>query len=405
MFSESVRKKGAAGALVLAVLLTAFVPILSFADGSDADGSGADLTIYRLTPKLSVTSDDPASIEYIVWDFGDGTVLDGRWEYYIQQQNDGAELSDEILAGIEAYRDLLMQNGNSLWVTAHTYAEAGNYTVTMVALNALGYVSPESGMPYDGVFSTDETGFDGGMFDESESDVTEPSDEALETSAFKAVAGSWCRVLYTVELLGYPTVTFVSNGGSAVAPVTVENGVEYAAATEPDAPVRDGYRFDGWFTDPECTEAYDWSLKVTEPITLYAGWTAESGPVVPVQYDHMITYKDGASVIGTKNVRDASDEIYTTIDIQNPSRDGFSFKGWSLTADGDAQYLKGALVIVDTDGLVLYAVWERNAEPAPAEQITISIDGEDVQVGTGKTVADLTEPTKEGFVFDGWYFR
>ena len=404
MFSESVRKKGLAGALVLAVLLTALVPILSFADRSDADGGGADLTIYRLTPKLSVTSDDPGNIEYIVWDFGDGTVLDGRWEYYIHQQNAGEELSDEIIAGIEEYRDLLAENGNSLWVTTHTYASAGTYDVTMVAINAIGYVSPENGMPYDGVFSTDETGFDGGLFDASASDVTSPSDSDLESSEFKAVAGSWCRVPYSVELLGFPTISFESNGGSAVAQITVENGSEFTSAAAPSEPTRDGYEFTGWFSDEGCTVAYDWSSLVTEPITLYAGWTDSSAPVVTM-YDHIITYKDGSSTIGTKNVRNEVDGfVYTAIDIADPSKDGYRFAGWSLEENGTAQYLRGATVIVDTDGLDLYAVWEQVTVPAPAsEKVIVKVDGQDVQMESGKTVGDLTEPTKEGLVFDGWY--
>ncbi len=42
------------------------------------------------------------------------------------------------------------------------------------------------------------------------------------------------------------TVTFESNGGSAVAPVTeIEEG---ATVTLPAAPTKDGYVFEGWFT-------------------------------------------------------------------------------------------------------------------------------------------------------------
>lgn len=45
--------------------------------------------------------------------------------------------------------------------------------------------------------------------------------------------------------------------------------------TAPDAPSIDGYKFDGWFVDPEGTTAYDFSAPVTEDITLYAHWSVE----------------------------------------------------------------------------------------------------------------------------------
>ena len=143
---------------------------------------------------------------------------------------------------------------------------------------------------------------------------------------------------------------------------------------------------------------------MTEPITLYAGWTDSSAPVVTM-YDHIITYKDGSSTIDTKNVRNEVDGfVYTAIDIADPSKDGYRFAGWSLEENGTAQYLRGATVIVDTDGLDLYAVWEQVTVPAPAsEKVIVKVDGQDVQMDSGKTVGDLTEPTKEGFVFDGWY--
>ena len=49
------------------------------------------------------------------------------------------------------------------------------------------------------------------------------------------------------------TVMFQSNGGSAVASVTVE---ENGKVTEPTAPTKENYVFGGWFKDSECTEAW-----------------------------------------------------------------------------------------------------------------------------------------------------
>lgn len=72
------------------------------------------------------------------------------------------------------------------------------------------------------------------------------------------------------ELLSYE-VTFETNGGSPVESQTVGyNGV----AVEPEAPVLEHYDFTGWYVDADCTEAYVFTISVTGPVTLYAGWTA-----------------------------------------------------------------------------------------------------------------------------------
>ena len=68
----------------------------------------------------------------------------------------------------------------------------------------------------------------------------------------------------------YPTVTFVSNGGSDVDAKTVENGKTISA---PAAPTKNGYIFAGWYTDGTLNEKYDFSNSVTDDMTLYAKWT------------------------------------------------------------------------------------------------------------------------------------
>lgn len=63
------------------------------------------------------------------------------------------------------------------------------------------------------------------------------------------------------------TVSFNSNGGSAVDPLTVEHG---ASLTFPANPVRDGYRFTGW-SSTDGGALLD-SYAVTGDATLYANW-------------------------------------------------------------------------------------------------------------------------------------
>ena len=70
------------------------------------------------------------------------------------------------------------------------------------------------------------------------------------------------------------TVTFNSNGGSAVAAVQVESGKALAA---PTAPTKAGYTFDGWFKDSALKTSWNFTAdKVTANTTLYARWAAVS---------------------------------------------------------------------------------------------------------------------------------
>lgn len=74
------------------------------------------------------------------------------------------------------------------------------------------------------------------------------------------------------------TVSFVSNGGSAVAPQT---GIAYdALATQPTPPTRAGFVFDGWYADAALSTAYDFSTPVKENKTLYAKWVPGPGYTV-----------------------------------------------------------------------------------------------------------------------------
>ena len=64
-------------------------------------------------------------------------------------------------------------------------------------------------------------------------------------------------------------VTFDSRGGSTVGAVTVQAG---ETISEPTAPVRSGYTFDGWYTYGG--SRFDFSTPINSSFTLYAHWVA-----------------------------------------------------------------------------------------------------------------------------------
>lgn len=70
------------------------------------------------------------------------------------------------------------------------------------------------------------------------------------------------------------TVTFESNGGTAVEGQTVLHG---ATVTKPKDPIKEGYTFMGWYVDKNFETAWNFNADtVTEDITLYAKWGSNS---------------------------------------------------------------------------------------------------------------------------------
>ena len=72
---------------------------------------------------------------------------------------------------------------------------------------------------------------------------------------------------------GEYTVTFESNGGSAIAKQNVASG---GTAIRPENPTKSGYVFGGWYKDAGFTAFYNFSEAVTFNITLYAKWLVSS---------------------------------------------------------------------------------------------------------------------------------
>ena len=78
---------------------------------------------------------------------------------------------------------------------------------------------------------------------------------------------------YTDTTPFYCIVEFVTNTGQDR---FFQDAPYDGYVTEPDEPFREGYEFTGWYTDSSCTARFDFSDRVTEDMTLYAGWRVAS---------------------------------------------------------------------------------------------------------------------------------
>ena len=132
------------------------------------------------------------------------------------------------------------------------------------------------------------------------------------------------------------TVTFNSNGGSAVSPIT---DVNYGATvTLPSVPTKTGYTFAGWFSD-DTTFAVPFleSTAVTDTITIYAKWTADT---------YTVTFDANGNTGGTKPSDQTKTHDVTLVLAANTGtlvKTGYTFAGWNTLANGlGTSYAAGA---------------------------------------------------------------
>ena len=121
------------------------------------------------------------------------------------------------------------------------------------------------------------------------------------------------------------TVTFDSNGGSAVEPMQVTAG---SLCGEPEVPTREGYIFGGWTYNNNLTWYFD-SETVREDVTLKASWIAaesvfayeraEDGTAVITELKTQRMTIHVPSVIGGYTVSTIGPEVFTGVTTEEVS--------------------------------------------------------------------------------------
>ena len=186
-------------------------------------------------------------------------------------------------------------------------------------------------------------------------------------------------------------VTLNANGGTCS--VSTKD-VTYASAygTMPTA-TRTGYTFAGWWTSltggnkvTASTVCY-----ATNAYTLYARWTAKTFTIsfngnggTPSSTSKTVTY---GSKYGT---------------MPTATRTGYTLDGWYTTKTGGTKITASSIVKITAD-TILYAHWK-----ASVYTVTLDANGGTCSVTTkkvtyGKTYGTMPKPTREGYVFEGWF--
>lgn len=229
-----------------------------------------------------------------------------------------------------------------------------------------------------------------------------PTNDADTKQNIKIEEGLTIDVKYDLD---EHTLTFETNGGSAINPVTVRHG---NAVARPADPTKDKYTFIGWYADPEFTEEYDFATVLEADKTIYAKFELTSTPIgdIYVRYDvlHIKQLPDGTYDLANAEVEHLSAKKDTTVTAVikdyrathhvNVNRTLSKLTGTAIQpyrgVDGKPVYTILS-VYYDLDFHTLTFDTMGGSKIAPET------------VRHGLTVAKPKDPVNGGYWFDGWY--
>ncbi|WP_459186658.1 InlB B-repeat-containing protein [Parabacteroides sp. APC149_11_2_Y6] len=186
-----------------------------------------------------------------------------------------------------------------------------------------------------------------------------------------------------VEAAQACTVTFDSQGGSEVAPLTVNKGEKLVKPTDP---TKEDCSFLGWYKDAAYTSAWEFSTDVVnEDITLYARWSNPGDAVYTVTFD-----TDGGDSMEPASVK-ANEKLTMPA---NPQKLGFKFRGWYSDPEKVTVYDFNAPV---TSDITLYVKWMKS-EIALENFNTSALAGTGVIWYPETKTLDITEAKKSGTI-------
>ncbi len=186
----------------------------------------------------------------------------------------------------------------------------------------------------------------------------------------------------TSDLFEKATLTFEVNGGDEVAPITAYKGVALVA---PEV-TKEGYFFDGWYTETSCENLFDFEAGLSESTTVYAKYTKG----VVVSYSNTCD-TEVESVLVRPNTAIVAPEVIPTSSTQY-------FNGWFADEECFQVFDFTSGVAVDT---VVYAGWRNPVVVSFVAGEGIEIDNIYTDINVAITLP--ADPESEGYRFGGWY--
>ncbi len=265
-----------------------------------------------------------------------------------------------------AYTLMLNANGGTVSVSTVTVYYKGTYdalpTPTQTGYTFLGWYTQETG----GTKVDDTT--------------------RVTTAADHTLYAQWISGTVTTCVVYYD-----ANGGTVgTESATVTIGASYGRLP---TPTREGYTFDGWYTQATGGTKIEATTTVTSVTahTLYARWTAAS---------YTLSYNANGGTVGTTSATVTYGGTYGR--LPTPTREGYTFNGWYTQATGGTK-IEAATTVTATADHTLYAQWTANSFT-----VTLNANGGTVSVSTitvyyDSTYGTLPTPTRDNYTFNGWF--
>ena len=168
----------------------------------------------------------------------------------------------------DSWHDKSDRNEKNLWL----YYTRNSYTITFQNCTGVNDLSVKFEAPLNNLKPADGSV---GKPTNVESDYTfagwytSPSCEDGTEFDWSGTMPSHTITLYAKWQAPIYTVTFETNGGSSINPISVE---KHQALGDIPETVKENDEFLGWYTDPSLTHKYVESLQIVKNITLYAKW-------------------------------------------------------------------------------------------------------------------------------------
>ena len=181
------------------------------------------------------------------------------------------------------------------------------------------------------------------------------------------------------------TLTFVSQGGTPLSPLTVEDGSSISRPTDPTYPYK---TFKGWFDAPSGGNAITWPVTLNQNTTVYAQW--DSIPTT-ITFDS----QGGSSVTAISTQQgDLVDEP------TEPTKPNVAFEGWFTETSG------GTKITWPHYATELNPTFHAQWNSIPATLTFDTLEGSSVPPITtfvGEEIQKPTAPTKNQRTFIEWY--
>ena len=213
-------------------------------------------------------------------------------------------------------------------------------------------------------------------------------------TAFKAYVGNYGEIHGGIFYAGINescikenTVTFM-NGSSRYALEVVASGNKVVAPIAP--PVKEGYNsFDGWYNGDA---KYTFGSTISESITLTAKFSN------PKTYNISYNLGGGTATNATSYTVESG-----AIMLNNPTKTGYTFTGWSGTGLTGENNMTVTIVKGSTGDRAYTAHFSQNSYTVKFDTVDgSSISDKKGVKWTDKVLDGITPPTKDGYEFTGW---